>query len=220
MTQKELNLRQKRWVEFLKDYDMIIDYHPGKANVVADALSRKTFSKLENDTVFPSLDFRSRASPFSHSPTIEEKSLHRRNHWRRPDSQKQQHQQQQNKSTEKRKPVFVKVDQLNPGTNGHTVIAKVLSSNTVLQKGRPASQHLRQTRIAECLFRDENGAILFTARNDQVELMRPGTTVILRNAKIDMFKGSMRLAVDKWGRIEVTDPANFVVKEDNNLSLI
>ncbi|KAE8692571.1 hypothetical protein F3Y22_tig00110833pilonHSYRG00322 [Hibiscus syriacus] len=41
MTQKELNLRQRRWVEFLKDYNVIIDYHHGKANVVADALSRK-----------------------------------------------------------------------------------------------------------------------------------------------------------------------------------
>ncbi|KAG8376220.1 hypothetical protein BUALT_Bualt09G0040400 [Buddleja alternifolia] len=53
-----------------------------------------------------------------------------------------------------------------------------------------------------------------------VDLMSPGSTVILRNAKIDMFKGSMRLAVDKWGRIEVTEPATFVVKEDNNLSLV
>lgn len=53
-----------------------------------------------------------------------------------------------------------------------------------------------------------------------VDLMKPGTTVILRNAKIDMFNGSMRLAVDKWGRIEVTEPAKFVVKEDNNLSLV
>lgn len=53
-----------------------------------------------------------------------------------------------------------------------------------------------------------------------VDLLKPGTTVILRNARIDMFKGSMRLAVDKWGRIEVTEPANFVVKEDNNLSLV
>jgi replication factor A1 len=50
--------------------------------------------------------------------------------------------------------------------------------------------------------------------------MNPGATIILRNAKIDMFKGSMRLAVDKWGRIEVTEPANFEVREDNNLSLI
>ena len=40
-TQKDLNLRQRRWMELLKDYDITILYHPGKANAVADALSRK-----------------------------------------------------------------------------------------------------------------------------------------------------------------------------------
>ncbi|KAK4399149.1 hypothetical protein Sango_1390400 [Sesamum angolense] len=207
-----------------------------------------------------------------------------------------------------RKPVFVKVDALKPGTNGHTLIVKVVNSNTVLNK-KPRNPTFRgpqnqNTRIAECLIGDETGTILFTARNEQVmliawslmpyscgsetiaieklthpppigvawnavcglsmclvlpviviylastsvmvlnvlyasplwyplayllmksftfdavELMKPGNTVILRNAKIDMFKGSMRLAVDKWGRIEVAEPAKFVVKEDNNLSLV
>ena len=41
-TQRELNMRQRRWLELIKDYDLDIIYHPGKANVVADALSRKT----------------------------------------------------------------------------------------------------------------------------------------------------------------------------------
>ena len=45
-SQRKLNLRQRRWMKFIKDYDCVIDYHPGKANVVADALSRKSVQTL------------------------------------------------------------------------------------------------------------------------------------------------------------------------------
>jgi hypothetical protein len=40
-TQANLNMRQRRWLELIKDYDLEVHYHPGKANVVADALSHK-----------------------------------------------------------------------------------------------------------------------------------------------------------------------------------
>jgi hypothetical protein len=41
-TQSNLNLRQRRWLELIKDYDLGINYHPRKANVGADALSRRS----------------------------------------------------------------------------------------------------------------------------------------------------------------------------------
>ncbi|GKC76692.1 putative reverse transcriptase domain-containing protein [Tanacetum coccineum] len=45
LDQKELNMRQQRWIELLSDYDCEIRYHTGKANVVADALSKKEMEK-------------------------------------------------------------------------------------------------------------------------------------------------------------------------------
>lgn len=48
--QRDLNLRQWRWLKLLKDYDLIILYHLGKANIVADALSRKAMGSLARFT--------------------------------------------------------------------------------------------------------------------------------------------------------------------------
>ena len=46
--QRDLNMRQRRWMEFSEDYDFTLHYHPGKANVVDDALSRKSWGVLAN----------------------------------------------------------------------------------------------------------------------------------------------------------------------------
>eukprot|EP00249_Psilotum_nudum_P009783 c22150_g1_i1 orf=369-797(+) len=119
-----------------------------------------------------------------------------------------------------RKPVFIKVEQLSPGSSGHNLIVKVVTAKSVVQKTRPNLSYARPVRMAECVVGDETGCIVFTARNDQVEIMTPGAIVILRNAHIDMFKGCMRLAVDKWGRVQLAEAADITVKEDNNLSLV
>ena len=47
-TQRDLNMRQRRWMEYLEDYDFTLHYHPSKANVVDDALSRKSRRILDH----------------------------------------------------------------------------------------------------------------------------------------------------------------------------
>nr|GEY86938.1 reverse transcriptase [Tanacetum cinerariifolium] len=75
-TQKELNMRQRRWLELLKDYDTNIQYHLGKANVVADALSRKSgmLANLQIEPMDTELCIRDRLCVPS-DPTLREAAL-------------------------------------------------------------------------------------------------------------------------------------------------
>lgn len=66
-----------------------------------------------------------------------------------------------------RKPVFTKVESLKPGTQGHNLVVKVVSTEDVLKKGQAKIASLRNSRVSECLVGDETAAIIFTARNDQ-----------------------------------------------------
>lgn len=113
--------------------------------------------------------------------------------------------------------MFTTVEQLRPDTRGHNLVVKVwpcvstrapkptnttqvVASKMVLNK-----QGGRGTRIAEVLLGDATGVIVFTAKNEQVDILAPGNYAVLRNARVDMFKGSMRLVVDQWGKVEAAD---------------
>jgi len=113
--------------------------------------------------------------------------------------------------------IFTTVEQLKPSSSGHNLILKVVSCNVVVDKSRPDGTKLR---IAEAVVGDSTGTIILTARNSQIDVVVPGKTIVVRNAKIEMFKGFMRLSVDKWGNIRPSDAADFEVNMNNNMSLV
>lgn len=121
-------------------------------------------------------------------------------------------------AVEKRPPVFTTIDKLRPDTSGHNLVVKVVDVKVVLT--RQGTRLQQQSRIAECLIGDQTGVIIFTARNEQVDTVQEGEYLILRNAKIDMYKGSMRLAVNQWGKVERMEKQDFEPKVDHNLSLV
>ena len=63
LSQKELNMRQRRWLELLKDYDSTIEYHQRKENVVADALSRKVSGRVANLLALREMNVELQVSP-------------------------------------------------------------------------------------------------------------------------------------------------------------
>jgi len=104
------------------------------------------------------------------------------------------------------------VKDLEPGTRGHNILVKVGDVKTVLERKRPDQSTLS---IAEATVGDATASILLTARNEQIAHVKKGATLVLRNAKIEMFKGHMRLAVDKWGKLE---PSSTPLSEDISTS--
>jgi len=99
---------------------------------------------------------------------------------------------------EYRRPGFTDVKNLEPELNGLNLKVKLVSLEVVIDK--KLSDGSRYAR-ALGIIADSTGAIVFVAKNDQVDI-KQGQCYSLRNAKITMFKGWMRLEIDEWGKIE------------------
>lgn len=77
--------------------------------------------------------------------------------------------------------------------------------------------------MAGFFFLNLIGIVLFFffdfASTAQIDVAKPGNTIILRNARVEMFNGFMRLSVDRWGTVKLApEPARFEVNTANDLS--
>jgi hypothetical protein len=121
---------------------------------------------------------------------------------------------------QKKRPSFVRVKQLSPASVGFNLHARVGKIKPIMRRLNLDGSRLR---IYEAVIGDETGSILLSLRNDQIDRVNEGDVVILRNAKIDMVNnGFMRVAIDRWGLIQVVDTEQGVqvINSDNNLSAV
>ena len=113
---------------------------------------------------------------------------------------------------------LVTVDSLRPGLGSLNLVVKILETKEVLNKKRADGS---STTIVECVVGDSTGTVVFTARNKQTETCVPGAVVRIENAKIDMFKGTMRLGVEKGGSVTLVEPKQDIeVKTIYDLSSV
>jgi len=77
-------------------------------------------------------------------------------------------------------------------------------------------------RQAECVVGDEHGIMDYLAQNEQLDVVKEGATITVRNghAKVLRDTGRIKLIVDKWGKVEASSAAIGKIKEENNISAV
>lgn len=123
-----------------------------------------------------------------------------------------------------RKATYAKVKDLTPQSHGHNLVVKVVSIGDVVEKKRYDGS---TSRIAEVVLGDDTGCVTFTARNEQIDLVKPGVTLVVRNCNADIYNGFMRLNVTQWGKLALhpdgiasTPAAPTTVNTKNNISSV
>ncbi|KAG6952556.1 hypothetical protein JG687_00012937 [Phytophthora cactorum] len=121
-------------------------------------------------------------------------------------------------------PASSETTDLTPGSQGHNLVLQVVSIAPTVEKKRYDGTI---SRIAEAVLADETGCVTFTARNDQIDMLKEGLVVVVRNSNADIFNGFMRLNVTQWGKLSLhpdgvasTPPPPPSVNTENNISAV
>ena len=116
-----------------------------------------------------------------------------------------------------RTPVEAKVGELTPQSRAVNVTAKVVSKSEIreIPMGRDGSAH----KVCDALVGDETGSIYLTLWDDNIEKVKEGDILKIKNGYVNLFRGNMRLNIGRYGSFEVvTEPEIKEVNTENNLS--
>jgi replication factor A1 len=108
-----------------------------------------------------------------------------------------------------------KIEELNPASRGVDVLVKILEVNPSREVStRDGSSH----SVAEALVGDETGCVLLSLWDDDIQRVKVGQTVSIKNGYVTLFRGSIRLNVGRYGTLEPATEDIPQVNMDNNIS--
>jgi replication factor A1 len=97
------------------------------------------------------------------------------------------------------------------------VLAKLISKSEIrnVAAGRDGEPH----KVSDAMVGDETGCIYLTLWDDNIEKVKDGDTIMIKNGYINLFRGNMRLNVGRYGTLEISEtPLAGEVKSENNMS--
>ena len=118
-----------------------------------------------------------------------------------------------------KKPTFITMKDLQPGTRV-TMHLKVESVKITRERRRYEGT---VNRSADCLVGDDHGCAVLIAKDNQLDIVKEGAFITIRNAHANVVKEHMRIEVDRWSKVEVSDksaPKAKSINHSNNLSEI
>ena len=96
-------------------------------------------------------------------------------------------------------PVFINMASLKPGTHVNMHV-KVHNVRIIRERRRYDSNTV--SRVAECVVGDESGCVNLMAYDDQLDIVKEGDSITLRNVHANVVKEHLRLEIDKWAKVE------------------
>jgi len=112
---------------------------------------------------------------------------------------------------------FVKIGELNPNSRKVNVIAKVVSKGQAKEVMSRSDQTTH--RVADALVGDETGCIYLTLWDDNIDRIEEEDTISVKNGYVNLFRGSMRLNIGRYGSFETMEETLISeVNSENNLS--
>ncbi|MEM4643963.1 MAG: hypothetical protein QW748_01130 [Candidatus Methanomethylicaceae archaeon] len=108
-----------------------------------------------------------------------------------------------------------KIEELNPASRGVDVLVKVLEINPSREVStKDGASH----SVAEALVGDDTGCVLLSLWDDDIERVKVGQTVSIKNGYVTLFRGSIRLNVGRYGTLELATEEIPHVNMENNIS--